>query len=113
MTAKRELRESAALVKFYKDLCNVLPVDDLLPSLVTQRVITVKDKNWITLCGKTSDEKTQLLLDHFISKPLSAGDGNAFYKLLESMITSPKCNFLAEKINQLLADVEGENFPSE
>ena len=101
------MRESVALVRFYKDLCNVLPVDDILPILITKRIITIQNKDFI-MTGKTSDERTQYLLDHFISKSLSAGDTNVFYKLLEAMVTSPKCSFLVEKINQFLASTEEE-----
>ena len=107
MIYKRKLQESVALVKFYKDLCNVLPVDDLLPVLVTQQVITIKNKDLI-MTGKTNDERTQCLLDHFISKSLSVGDTTTFYKLLEAMKTSPKCSFLVERINQFLSNIEEE-----
>ena len=55
------------------------------------------------MSGKTSSERTQFLLDHFIFKSLSAGDTHAFYKLLEAMQTSPKCNFLVQSINQFLS----------
>ena len=67
------------------------------------------------MSGKTSGERTQFLLDHFISKSLSAGDTHAFYKLLEAMQTSPKCNFLAERINQFLSSSKEkeENFSGE
>ena len=104
---EKKLQESVALVMFYKDLCNVLPVDDLLPVLVTQQVITIKNKDLI-MSGKTNDERTQCLLDHFISKSLSVGDTTTFYKLLEAMKTSPKCNFLVERINQFLSNSEEE-----
>ena len=102
MKHEKELQESVALVKFYKDLCNALPVDDLLPLLVTHRVITIPNKDSI-MSGKTSSERTQFLLDHFISKSLSAGDTHAFYKLLEAMQTLSECNSLAERINQFLS----------
>ena len=102
-----ELQESVAVEKFYKDLCTALPVDDLLPFLVTQKVITIPNKNSI-MSGETSSERTQFLLDRFISKPLSAGNTHAFYKLLEAMQTSPKCHFLVENINQFLSGSKGK-----
>ena len=95
---EKELQESVALMKFYKDLCNVLPVDDLLPFLVTHKVITITNKDLIT-SGKTSSERTHF---HFISKSLSAGDTHAFNKLLEAMQTLPKCNFVAQRIKEFL-----------
>ena len=101
------MQESVALARFYKDLCNVLPVDDILPILVTKQIITIKNKDFI-MTGKTSDERIQFLLDHFISKSLSAGDTYVFYKLLEAMVAFPKCSFLVEKINQFLTSSEEE-----
>ena len=58
------------------------------------------------MTGKTSDEQIQFLLDHFISKSLSAGDTYVFYKLLEAMVTLPKCSFLVEKIKHFLESSE-------
>ena len=95
-------QESTVLQQFYEDLHNGLPVDELLPQLVTRRVITIQDKLLITESGKTTNERTQLFLDQFISKPMSDGDPSAFYKLLQVMDSSLKCPVIVAKIKQHL-----------
>ena len=86
------------LVTFYEKICKALPIDDLLPELVTQRVITIDDKTKIAAAGKTESERTQYLLDHYIGRALSVGDPNYFHILLDVMSHSPKCTFLTDAI---------------
>ena len=40
----KELAESIVLKQFYEDLQNGLPINELLPQFVTNRVIAIKDK---------------------------------------------------------------------
>ena len=87
-----------ALVASYDKICKILPIDELLPELVTQRIITIDDKTRIAVSGKTESERTQYLLDHYIARPLSAEDPSFFNKLLDVMSGSPKCNFLINEI---------------
>lgn len=101
-TNTKELAESIVLQEFYEDLQNGLPINELLPQLVTNRVITIKDKILITECGKTANEISQYFLDKYIIKPLSTGDPSPFYKLLEIMDKSPKCAMIGAKIKQCL-----------
>ena len=92
-----------ALVTFYEKITQVLPVDELLPVLVTQRIITIDDKTRIAATGKTESERTQYLLDHHIARPLSAGDPKCFHKLLDVMSSSAKCTFLINGIQHHLS----------
>jgi len=98
----KELVESMVLKEFYEDLQNGLPINELLPQFVTNRVITIKDKILITEYGKTANERSQYLLDKYIIIPLSMGDPSAFQKLLEIMDGSPKCVAMVAKIRQCL-----------
>ena len=99
---KKESRESSVLHQFYKDLQNGILIDELLPSLVTKRIITINEKILITESGKNINERCQFFLDQYISKPLLAGDSSAFYKLLQLMDESSKYNVLTAKMKQSL-----------
>jgi len=99
----RDLPELDALITFYEKICKTLPVDELLPELVTQRVITIDDKARIAAIGKTESDRTQYLLDHYIARPLSAKDPRFFNILLDLMSTSTRCSFLINDIHHYLS----------
>ena len=94
---EKQLPELDTLTAFYDKICKTLPVDELLPELVTQCVIT-KDYS-----GITESERTQYLLDHYIARPLLAGDPSFFHKLLHVMSSSPKCKYLINDIQHHLS----------
>ena len=99
----KQLPQLDALVASYDKICKTLPIDELFPQLVTQRIITIDDKTRISVSGKTESERTQYLLDHYIARPLSAGDPSFFDKLLDVMSGSTKCNFLINDIQHHLS----------
>ena len=96
------LTESDVLQKFYRDLQSGILIDEFLPSLISKRVIIINDKTLITESGKSTNERCQFFLDNYISKPLSAGDSSAFYKLLQLLDGSTKHAVLTAKIKQSL-----------
>ena len=98
----KQLSESAVLQQFYKDLQNGILFDELLPQLITKRIITIEDKILIAESGRSVNERCQYFLDQYISKPLSAGDSSAFYKFLLIIDASSKYLMLATKIKQSL-----------
>ena len=100
--ANAELVESEVLQHFYEELQNGLQIDELLPQLVSKKIITINDKILITESGKNINERCQFFLDHYVAKPLSAGDPAPLYKLLQVMDGSVKCILLATKIKQSL-----------
>ena len=91
------------LVTFYDKICKTLPVDELLPELVSQCVITKDNKTRIAVSGKTESERTQYLLDHYIARPLLTGDPSFFNKLLDVMFSSLKCKYLINDIQHHLS----------
>ena len=99
---------------FYEKICNTLPVDELLPGLVTQQVITINDKARIAASGVTEFQKAQCLLDYYIARPLAAGDPSFFNKLLELMSTSSKCDFLENEMRHYFSTaMKHKKFSSE
>ena len=90
------------LQQFYQNLQGGLPIDELLPQIVTERIITINDKISITESGKNINERCQFFLDHYIAKPLLAGDPTPLYNLLQIMETSFQCTLLANKIKDSL-----------
>ena len=100
---EKQLPQLDTLVSFYDKICKILPVDELLPELVAQCVITKDNETRIAVSGKTKSERTQYLLDHYIARPLSAGDPSSFHKLLHVMSSSPKCKYLISDIQQHLS----------
>ena len=100
--SKKKSTELSVLHQFYKDLQNGILIDELLPSLVTKRIITINEKILITESGKNINERCQFFLDQYISKPLLAGDSSAFYKLLQLMDGSSKYTVLTAKMKQSL-----------
>ena len=94
--------ELDVLSTFYEKICSTLPIDELLPKLVTERVIEVNDKTKISAYGKTEFERSQFLLDYYIARPLSVGDTSCFNKLLDIMSTS-KCSFLIPEMQYQLS----------
>ena len=110
---EKQLPQLDALTTFYDKICKTLPIDELLPELVTQRVITIDDKTRIAASGKTESERIQYLLDHYIARPLLAGDPSFFHKLLDVMSGSPKCTYLMNDIQCYLPTMEYQKFCSE
>ena len=96
------MAELIVLQQFYRDLQNGIPIDDLLPQLVTKRIITINDKTLISNISRDVNERCQYFLDQYISKPLLEGDPSAFHKLLQILNASPQCIMLAAKIKQCL-----------
>ena len=97
-SSQEQLPQLDTFVAFYDKICKTLPLDEFLPKLVAQRIITIDEKMRIAASGKTESERTQHLLDHYIARPLSAGDPSFFHKLLDVMSGSPKCDFLINDI---------------
>ena len=96
--------ELDVLSTFYEKICSVLPVNELLPKLVAERIIDVNDKKVISATGKTEYERSQYLLDYYIARPLYVGDSSFLNKLLGLMSTSSKCSFLIDPIKYQLSN---------
>ena len=101
---KGEQKELSVLQCFCQELQNGLPIDELMPQLVTKKIITINDKLSISQFSKNATERSKYFLDQYIIKQLLDGDSSAFYKFLEILEASSKCVLLAARIKQLLMD---------
>ena len=105
MENRTETTELRILTDYYKPLCIVLPVDELIPDLITERVISFEDEEKIANM-QTGNQKAQVLLKEFIVRNVRAGDASKFYKFLDIIKKNDKCFFLAERIEKDLVNVQ-------
>ena len=80
------LRAREVFYNHYASLTNILgyDVENLLPELIAQRVLTVNDKVTIEKTLSPSEKAGRLL--NIISGPLDAGNQASFEKLLQTMV---------------------------
>ena len=84
------LKAREVFYDYYASLTNVLGVDaeNLLPDLISQRVMTTNDKVVIEKTLSPSEKAGRLL--NIISGPLDAGNQASFEKLLQIMANGSK-----------------------
>ena len=90
-------KELEVITNYYKTLCVVLPVDELIPDLITERVIVFEDEEEIS-SNHTNRKKAQVLLKELIVRSLRAGDSSKFYRFLNVIKRNDKCSLLAKNI---------------
>ena len=79
-----------------EDLCNALPINDLLPKMISKRVISFQDKDEIR-SERTDRDKVQLFLSKLTGE-MASGENERFYRFVNVMKESPKCNFLVKRM---------------
>ena len=96
---KQYTAEYNALTEMTEDLCNALPIDDLLPKMIAKRVITFQDKAEIR-AERTNRDKVELFISKLTGEMIS-GENKRFYKVInEVMKESPKCDFLVKRMKK-------------
>ena len=103
--AKQQTAEYKALEEMTEDLCNALPIGDLLPKMISKRVITFQEKGDIRAGGTTRDQ-----VDVFLSKltrEMVTRENRRFYAFIEVMKESPKCDFLVERMEAWINHYKG------
>ena len=90
--------EYEALITLSEDLCNVLTINDLFPSLISERVIDFNGK--AEICSESIEQRrVELFIAKLIGR-MKIGDNQKFYKFMEVMKKSRKCDFLVERMEQ-------------
>ena len=92
--------EYDAFMDLYEDFCKALPIKKLLPGLLSSRVIDFDDKE--ELChGEASDRvMVEKFMDTHLFHELAIGDSKRFYRFVDVMRRSQKCNHLVEKLDE-------------
>ena len=109
--------EYNALMEMTEDLCNALPITDLLPKMISKRVISFQDKDEIR-SERTDRDKVQLFLSKLAGE-MASGENERFYRFTNVMKESPKCNFLvkrmegriSQQMSQSRSPTNGGSFP--
>ena len=94
--------ESRVLQEYYSKLVSTLAQcidEDLLPALVSAKVITIDDKNTIKRYGNRPTDGIEYFLDKHVNRPLCVGITDNFAKLLRIMQNIPGyCKSLADEM---------------
>ena len=93
--------EFTALRKCYSSLTVALPLDDMMPQLITQRVVDMTDKERIMSRPSDSD-KVGYFLDKVLMKPLNVGDTKMFKIFLSILRQCRKGTSLAAELEKQL-----------
>ena len=93
--------EYEALITLSEDLCNVLTINDLFPSLISERVIDFNGK--AEICSESIEQRrVELFIAKLIGR-MKIGDNQKFYKFMEVMKKSRECDFLVERMEQSIS----------
>jgi len=85
----------------YKELCEIVQINGLFPSLISLRVIDINDKDEICQ-GGTNIKMVGALLEKFIYPELTAGETTRFNFFLAALRRAGKYDFLVEKTETLI-----------
>ena len=99
MATTKEKQYSAeyhALMKLTEDLCKALPIDDLLSKMISMQVINFQDKGDIRN-ERTNRDKVDLFISK-LSKEVGSGENGRFYKFINVMKQSAKCDYLVKRM---------------
>ena len=102
---KQHTSEYNALIKMTEDLCNALPIGDLLPKMISKRVISFQDKDEIR-SERTDRDKVQLFISKLIGE-MASGENKRFYNFVRVMKESPKCDFLVKRMEGWISHYKG------
>lgn len=82
---------------YYAKLCEAIPVEEILPHLVSNEVITMREMDDV-LAEKTVFRQTRALLNGPIWRAISGGHPQSFITLLYVMHSIHNCKTLCEEI---------------
>lgn len=100
MAEEETCPEFTALENCYSKLTMALPLDDIIPTLISQRVVTISQKQQI-MAHPTDSQKIEYFLD-ILSKQLSVGNTKDFDIFLKVLKQNMKGGFLAAELEKEL-----------
>ena len=99
--------ELTALKNCYDKLTLALPLDDIAPKLIAQRVISISDKQQI-MAHPSGAQRIGHFLD-ILTKQLSVSDTKDFYVFLKLLKQNIKGGFLAAELEKELEKARKNN----
>ena len=97
--------EYNALVDLYADLNTALPIKKLFPSLISNRVIDIHDKEELSNEASRLPMVQKFIDDHLFPE-LATKETARFYRFLNVMRRSEKCNHLVKKLERKISHHE-------
>jgi len=91
--------EYDALVDMTDELCRALPINDMLSSLTSLRVLEHSDADELRTY-RTSREKVERFIERHMCPNLVIGDTRRFLDFITAMRQSSKCDFLVERLEE-------------
>ena len=101
MASAEHSAEYNALIEMTDDLCNALPISDLIPKMISKRVIDFNDKAEIR-SERTDRDRVHLFLLKLTGEMVS-GENEKFYNFIKVMKESPKCSFLVQRMERRIS----------
>ena len=91
--------ECNALLDMTEKLCGALPINDLYPGLITERVINVDDVEEIS-SEKTRKKRVEQFIVKHLHPELSERETKRFQGFMSVMKRSEKCDFLVKQMEE-------------
>ena len=100
--------EYNALVDMTEDLCKLLPIKDLFPSMISLRVIDIDE-----LCHNRTERKiVERFIQSYLYPDLILGEISRFLKFITAMKRSDKCDVLVGRLEDRIRYHQNNvNFP--
>ena len=92
--------EYQALLDMTKDLCTALPIKDLIPSLLTLRVLDYSHVEDLLSQGRTEGDIVERFMLKHLHRDLILGDTSRFFNFITAMKQSSECEFLVKKLEE-------------
>ena len=92
--------EYHALVDITEDLCEVLPINELIPGLITSRVLDISDIEDLYNQNVGRKEAVERFIRKHLYPDLKLGETSRFLKFIEVMKRSTKCELLVERLEE-------------
>ena len=94
-------RYQEVFTTYYATLCDAIPVEEVLPHLVSNKVISLREMDDV-LAEKTTFRQARALLNGPIWRSISGGYPKAFVTLLCVLRSTSSCEALCEDIGTKL-----------
>ena len=93
--------EYSALVDMTEDFCKALPINELIPGLITSRVLDISgDIEDLRNAGRTEADSVERFILKHLYPDLELRETSHFSKFIEVMKRSSKCEFLVKRLEE-------------